>query len=83
MSSTLWSNRQAKFEALLTQVDKAIEDLTSGTVDSYTIDDGQSRQVVTKINLPTLIQAQKYYLSQLKAIDKNLNPDLAKIGVAL
>ena len=82
-SSTFWSEQKTQIETQLSQVRSAISALLTGGVESYQIDDGQSRQVVTKINLPALMKAQDYYISQLKAIDKNLNPDLAKIGVAL
>lgn len=83
MTSTLWSEQKTHFETQLSQVRSAISALLTGGVESYQIDDGQSRQSVTKLDIDNLHKLETYYLSQLKAIDKHLNPDLAKIGVAL
>ena len=83
MSSTFWSEQKTLIETQLTQVRSAISALLTGGVESYQIDDGQSRQSVTKLDIANLQNLETHYLGQLKAIDKNLNPDLAKIGVAL
>jgi hypothetical protein len=83
MSSTFWSEQKTLIETQLSQVRSAISALLTGGVESYQIDDGQSRQSVTKLDIANLQKLEAHYLGQLKAIDNNLNPDLAKIGVAL
>lgn len=83
MSSTFWSEQKTLIETQLSQVRSAISALLTGGVESYQLDDGQSRQSVTKLDITNLQKLEAHYLSQLKVIDKNLNPDLAKIGVAL
>lgn len=83
MSSTFSSEQKTQIETLLAQVRSAISALLVGGVESYQIDDGQSRQSVTKLDIDNLQKLEAHYLGQLKAIDKHLNPDLAKIGVAL
>jgi hypothetical protein len=82
-SSTFWSEQKTLIETQLSQVRSAISALLTGGVESYQIDDGQSRQSVTKLDIDNLQQLEAYYLGQLKAIDNNESPDLAKIGVAL
>jgi hypothetical protein len=82
-SSTFWSEQKTLIETQLSQVRSAISALLTGGVESYQIDDGQSRQSVTKLDIDNLQKLETHYLGQLKAIDNNLNPDLAKIGVAL
>jgi hypothetical protein len=82
-SSTFWSEQKTQIEMQLSQVRSAISALLTGGVESYQIDDGQSRQSVTKLDIANLQKLEAHYLGQLKAIDNNLNPDLAKIGVAL
>ena len=44
-------------EALITAYQAATLALAAGTIESYTIDTGQSRQTVTKINIGTLNKA--------------------------
>jgi len=82
-SITFWSNQKTQIETQLMQVRSAISALLTGGVESYQIDDGQSRQSVTKLDLDNLQKMEGHYLGQLKAIDNAENPDLAKIGVAL
>ena len=82
-SSTFLSEQKTQIETQLAQVRSAISALLTGGVESYQIDDGQSRQSVTKLDIDNLQKLEAHYLGQLKAIDNNLNPDLAKIGVAL
>jgi hypothetical protein len=82
-SSTFWSEQKTQIETQLAQVRSAISALLVGGVESYQIDDGQSRQSVTKLDIDNLHKLETHYLGQLKAINNNLNPDLAKIGVAL
>ncbi len=82
-SSTFWSEQRTLIEQQLVQVRNAVSALLVGGVESYQIDDGQSRQSVTKLDIANLHKLEAHYLSQLKAIDNNQNPDLAKIGVAL
>lgn len=82
-SSTFWSEQKTLIETQLSQVRSAISALLTGGVESYQIDDGQSRQSVTKLDIDNLHKLETHYLSQLKAIDNSQNPDLAKIGVAL
>ena len=83
MSSTFWSEQKTLIETQLSQVRSAISALLTGGVESYQLDDGQSRQSVTKLDIDNLHKLEAHYLGQLKAIDNSLNPDLAKIGVAL
>ena len=54
MASAFWQARLTAVEAQIVAVEGAIDVLTAGTVQSYELDTGQSRQRVTKFDLPKL-----------------------------
>jgi hypothetical protein len=80
-SSTFWTEQQSAIQAQLDQVRAAISAILVGGVESYMIDNGQSRQQVTKQNIGNLRALETQYLSQLKAIDNYCNPSKAQVGV--
>ena len=63
---TFISDRLAKYESLLTQVDAAIEAVLSGQ--SYQFDDGQTRQQVTRADLGRLQKLQSYYEKKIQEL---------------
>lgn len=58
---------------LLFQVDQAISAISQANVQSYTIDTGQSRQTVTRADLPSLIQQRDTLLGQIRQLELYLN----------
>jgi hypothetical protein len=54
MSTTFWQTRLTAVEAEILAIEAAILALTTGGVVSYTLDTGQTRQLVTKLDLPGL-----------------------------
>ena len=51
MDRTFWTERLAKAKAQLASYDDAIMALTTGGVQQYTLDTGQTRQTVTKLDI--------------------------------
>jgi len=54
MDATFLQDRIDATQTLIIAYEAAITALTTGGVSQYTIDTGQTRQVVTKLNLATL-----------------------------
>lgn len=54
MSSTFWQTRLTAVEAEIAAIEAAIAALTLGQMQSYTLDTGQDRILVTKLDLPGL-----------------------------
>tara|TARA_B110000211_G_scaffold141641_1_gene161782 strand:- start:558 stop:809 length:252 start_codon:yes stop_codon:yes gene_type:complete len=81
MASTFWTDQKTAITKQLSELRTAISAIVIGGVESYSIDDGQSRQQVTKQNIDYLHKLEIQYIAQLKAIDKHENPGTANVGV--
>lgn len=57
VTSTFLTNRINATQALIEAYETALLGITTGTVESYTLDTGQSRQTVTKANIAVLNKA--------------------------
>jgi len=82
MTSTFWTDQKIAITKQLTELRASISAIVIGGVESYSIDDGQSRQQVTKQNIAYLHKLEVQYIAQLKAIDKQEKPYTTTVGVA-
>jgi len=73
-SCEYWQNELVNTKILLNEIDKAILAITKTNIESYTIDTGQSRQTVTRVNIPALIQ-------QKSSLQNTINSLELKLGV--
>ena len=54
---------------LLFRIDEAINNISQANIQSYTLDTGQSRQIVTRADLPSLIEKRKTLLGQIRQFE--------------
>lgn len=76
---------QARIDATKTQIvayEDAITALTSGGVQSYTLDTGQSRQTVTRLELSTLNSALDGLYNRLVTLQARQNGGSVIVGPA-
>jgi len=58
---------------LLFKINEAINTISSGSHQSYTLDTGQTRQTVTRIDLPSLISQREKLIGQIRQFEIYLN----------
>ena len=54
---------------LLFRIDEAINNISQANIQSYTLDTGQSRQVVTRADLPSLIEQRNNLLGKIRQLE--------------
>lgn len=69
MSTTFWSDLLTEKKADYTRVSAAIAALETSGVQSYSLDTGQTRQVVTKLNLTELRKRAESLLSEISTLE--------------
>lgn len=60
-------------KATIDAAQEAIIALTAGQMESYTLDTGQTRQTVTKANIPQMQQTINSLMSQCDVLEARLN----------
>jgi len=73
----------ARIEATKTQIiayENAIDALVSGGVESYTLDTGQTKQTVTKLNLDSLQKFLDSLYNRLSVLEARYNQSGTVIG---
>lgn len=73
MDSTFIQARITATEALIVAYETAVEALVSGQVQEYTLDTGQDRQTVTKINLTQANKTLDILYNRLATLEARLN----------
>lgn len=73
MDSTFIQGRIDATKAQIVAYETAIDDLIAGNIQSYTLDTGQSRQVVTKMNIATLQSNLDALYNRLCTLEARLN----------
>lgn len=68
-SSQYWKDELINTRILLSEINKAIKALSTGTHASYEIDSGQSRQRVTRLDLEKLREQREDLLSQIHDLE--------------
>lgn len=63
-----WIDRIAKVKALIEKYDDALLALGTGGVQSYQLDTGQTRQMVTKANITSLSNVRDSLLNELTTL---------------
>lgn len=65
--------RIEKTKALIESYEDAVLSLSTGRVESYTLDTGQTRQTVTRINLQSMNAALDGLYNRLATLEARLN----------
>ena len=78
-STEYWQDELKNSRVLLFQINQAISTITSNSHQSYTIDTGQSRQTVTRIDLPALVEQRNNLIQKIRELELYL--DEGKPGV--
>ncbi len=73
MGAAFLQDRIDATKALILKYETAIDAVVSGGVESYTLDTGQSRQTVTKINLSTFETKYESALNRLATLEARRN----------
>jgi hypothetical protein len=69
LPATYWEDRLAIVMALIVAYDAAILALSTGAVQSYSLDTGQTRQTVTKQNITSLRDTRQSLLNELATLE--------------
>lgn len=69
LPATYWSDRLETVMALIVAYDAAILALSTGAVQSYSLDTGQTRQTVTKQNITSLRDTRSSLLNELATLE--------------
>ena len=70
MSCDFYKHRINVFKEQLAAYDAAILALLTGTVQSYELDTGQSKQKVTKLDLASLQKAQDFIQNEIVKLER-------------
>jgi len=73
MDAAYWQARLTATQAQIEEVEAAISSILSGAVASYTLDTGQTRQAVTKLNISSLERWLDSLLNRATMISVRLN----------
>lgn len=73
MDATFLQERIDATKAQIVAYDEAIAAIVSGNVQQYTIDTGQSRQVVTRLDLTSLQRTVDSLMNRLATYEARLN----------
>lgn len=68
-----WQDELKNSRVLLFKINEAIQTISTGNHQSYTLDTGQSRQTVTRLDLPRLIEQREKLIEQIAQIQTYLN----------
>lgn len=68
-SKEYWQDELKNSRFLLFQIDQAISTISSNSHQSYTLDTGQSRQTVTRVDLPSLIQQRDNLIQRIRELE--------------
>lgn len=68
-SKEYWQDELKNSRFLLFKINEAINTISSNSHQSYTLDTGQSRQTVTRVDLPSLIQQRKELMEQIRKLE--------------
>jgi len=68
-SKEYWEDELKNSRVLLFKINEAINTISSNSHQSYTLDTGQSRQTVTRIDLPQLIQQRNNLIDTIRKIE--------------
>lgn len=71
-SNDFWLSRLEKKKEQLAAMDDALIAVTTGAIDSYTLDTGQSRQTVTKQNLAVLERLIERLENQIATLETRI-----------
>lgn len=69
---SFWSDQLAAAKTAVTAYNAAILALATGAIQSYTLETGQTRQVVTKANLTELRRARDSLLNEVATLESRL-----------
>ena len=71
-SREYWEDELKNSRILLYEINKAIQVLSSGNHQSYTLDTGQSRQTVTRLDLNSLFLQRDNLINQISNLENKL-----------
>jgi len=71
-TDTFWPDQLAAAKISAAQIQAAIDALTIGGVQSYQLDTGQTRQLVTKFNLPGLNSVLNSTLNRIATLQARI-----------
>ena len=80
MDTTFLSERITATRAQIVAYEDAITAIVSAGVTSYTLDTGQSRQTVTRLDLPALQNALDSLYSRLDALEARISGGAVIVG---
>jgi hypothetical protein len=80
MDSSFLRERITATKSQITALENAATDLSSGAIVSYTMDTGQSRQVVTKASLSTINNVINSLYNRLATLEARLTGNGTVIG---
>ena len=70
---TFEDDRLASIQTQITAIEAAIIAITTDGAQSYTLDTGQSRTTVTKVNLPEIINSYEQLIILYNSMNKRIN----------
>lgn len=70
---TFEDDRLASIQTQITAIEAAIIAITTDNAQSYTLDTGQSRTTVTKVNLPELINSYEQLIILYTSMNTRIN----------
>lgn len=73
MDATFLQEQIDQIKAIITAYNATILALTIGQNSQYTLDTGQTRQTVTKLDLDKLREDRQSYMNELATLDARLN----------
>ena len=68
-SREYWEDELKNSRLLLFKINEAIDTISLGSHQSYTLDTGQTRQTVTRVDLPALIDKRDTLIGQIRSIE--------------
>jgi len=74
-SADFWTNELANAKIILTAVNAAIYAISTANHQSYELDTGQTKQRVTRVDLPALIAQREKLMEQIRQLEKFLGID--------
>ena len=82
MDTAFLQERITSTKAQIVAYEDAATALGTGGIQSYTIDTGQTRQTVTKLDLPMIQNTLDGLYNRLAVLEARLNGSGTKIGIA-
>lgn len=64
-----WEDELKNSRVLLFKINEAIDTISSGSHQEYTLDTGQSRQTVKRVDLPQLIQQRDNLIGKIRQLE--------------